>query len=125
MRVPEVIWVWFLHLASCGRCWRWRRVGGALWAWIALAVTLFLRFAVALVVGRSVLRDRQILKYAWLIPLRDLVAVAIWIASLGGHTVTWRGDRFQFEEWQAYSDRAIALYGCAIASAATGTVLQV
>jgi ceramide glucosyltransferase len=71
---------------------------GALWAWSAVAVTMFLRFAVALVVGLSVLRDRQILKYAWLIPLRDLVAAAIWFASLGGHTVTWRGDRFHLKK---------------------------
>lgn len=71
---------------------------GALWAWSALAVTMFLRLAVALVVGQSVLRDRQILKYAWLIPLRDLVAAAIWFASLGGHTVTWRGERFHLKD---------------------------
>jgi ceramide glucosyltransferase len=67
----------------------------AWWAWIALGVTLVLRLAVALIVGRGVLRDRQVLKYAWLIPLRDLLAVVVWIASLGGHSVTWRGDRFQ------------------------------
>jgi ceramide glucosyltransferase len=67
---------------------------GALWSWATLASTLFLRGAVALVVGWKVLRDRQVLKYAWLIPLRDLVAVVVWIASLRGHTVTWRGDRF-------------------------------
>jgi ceramide glucosyltransferase len=60
-------------------------------------VTLFLRFAVALVVGRGVLGNRQILKDAWLIPLRDLLAVVVWIASLGGHTVTWRGDRFRLK----------------------------
>ncbi len=70
---------------------------GALWAWGALAITLFLRLAVAFVVGRSVLRDRQTLKYAWLIPVRDLIAAAIWVASLGGHTVTWRGDRFRLK----------------------------
>jgi len=70
---------------------------GALWAWSALAVTMFLRFAVALVVGQNVLHDRKILKYAWLIPVRDLVATAIWFASLRGHTVTWRGDRFHLK----------------------------
>jgi ceramide glucosyltransferase len=70
---------------------------GSLWAWFALAVTLLLRLAVALVVGRHVLGDRQVLRYAWLIPLRDLVGVAVWIASLGGHTVTWRGDRFRLD----------------------------
>jgi ceramide glucosyltransferase len=70
----------------------------ALWAWGALAVTLCLRFAVALIVGRGVLKDRQTLKDAWLIPLRDLVAVAVWIVSLGGHTVTWRGGRFRLQD---------------------------
>jgi ceramide glucosyltransferase len=71
---------------------------GALWAWTGLAVTLFLRFAVALIVGWEVLQDSQVLKDAWLIPLRDLLAVVVWIASLGGHTVIWRGDHFQLKD---------------------------
>ena len=70
---------------------------GALWACVVLAVTLSLRLAVAVVVGRGVLRDHMILTRAWLIPLRDLLAAAIWVASLGGHTVTWRGDRFRLK----------------------------
>jgi ceramide glucosyltransferase len=70
----------------------------ALWAWSALAITLLLRFAVALFVGSGVLADREVLKYAWLIPVRDLLAVAVWIVSLGGHTVTWRGDRFHLKD---------------------------
>ena len=68
---------------------------GELWAWSALAVTLLLRGAVAQVVGLNVLKDRQVLKYVWLVPLRDLVAVAVWVFSLGGHEVVWRGERFQ------------------------------
>jgi ceramide glucosyltransferase len=68
---------------------------GALWGCSALAVTVVLRVAVALVVGSSVLKDQQVLKYLWLIPLRDLVAVVVWIVSLGGHDVIWRGERFQ------------------------------
>ncbi len=68
---------------------------GALWAWVLAGITLFLRAAVALVVGRSVLRDRQLLRQLWLLPLRDLIAVGVWIASLVGHTVSWRGDRFE------------------------------
>jgi ceramide glucosyltransferase len=71
---------------------------GALWGWSGLAIILFLRCAVALVVGRGVLRDRHILKYVWLLPLRDLMAAAIWITSLGGHTVTWRGDSFRLQD---------------------------
>jgi ceramide glucosyltransferase len=71
---------------------------GARWSWGALACTALLRLAVALVVGRGVLGDREVLKNAWLIPLRDLVAVAVWIVSLGGHTVSWRGERFRLKD---------------------------
>lgn len=69
----------------------------ALWAWATLATTLLLRCAIALVVGKTILHDRQIAKNLWLIPLRDLLAVAIWIASLAGNTVTWRGEHFRLE----------------------------
>jgi len=72
--------------------------GGAFWACITLAIVLLLRFAVALVVGRGVLKDRRVVKNAWLIPLRDLLAVVVWVVSLGGHTVTWRGDRFGLKD---------------------------
>ena len=72
--------------------------GGALWSWGTLASTVSLRFAVALAVGWKVLRDRQVLRYVWMVPLRDLVAVVIWIVSLGGHTVTWRGDQFKLRD---------------------------
>jgi len=67
---------------------------GAFWSWVSLTTTLLLRLAVAGAVGWGVLKDRQVFKFAWLIPLRDLIAVGVWIASLAGNTVTWRGDRF-------------------------------
>jgi ceramide glucosyltransferase len=70
---------------------------GAIWSWGALALTAVLRLIVALSVGWSILRDRQVLRFAWLIPLRDLLAVVIWIAGLVGHTVIWRGDRFRLK----------------------------
>ena len=65
------------------------------WAWSVIAATLLLRFVVAFVVGGAVLYDRQVLRFCWLIPLRDLIAVGVWVASFAGHTVTWRGDRFR------------------------------
>jgi ceramide glucosyltransferase len=64
------------------------------WAWGVLGAVVLLRVAAAAVVGKSVLEDRQVLKYLWLLPLRDLLAAAVWAAALAGHTVTWRGDRF-------------------------------
>jgi ceramide glucosyltransferase len=68
---------------------------GALWAWGFLASTVGLRVAVALVVGWSVLRDHQVLPLLALLPLRDFIALLVWIASLAGHTVVWRGDSFR------------------------------
>ena len=72
--------------------------GGAAWSLATLLLTLFLRYTVTLVVGWFVLRDGQVMKYPWLIPLRDLLAMLVWIASLGGHTVIWRGDRFRLKD---------------------------
>lgn len=69
--------------------------GAAWWAWLILGCVLMLRIAVALVVGKSVLKDRQVPALLWLLPIRDLIAVAIWIVSFWGHVVTWRGDRFE------------------------------
>lgn len=64
------------------------------WSGAVLGTTALLRFAVAVAVGSCVLKDKLLLRNLWLLPVRDLVAVAIWIASFAGHTVTWRGDRF-------------------------------
>jgi ceramide glucosyltransferase len=70
---------------------------GAPWSWAVAATTIVLRSAVAIVIGKYLLRDLQVLRYFWLLPFRDLIAVGVWIASFTGHTVTWRGDRFQLK----------------------------
>ena len=67
---------------------------GAGWAWELLAAVAIARFAVAVVVGRFVLQDRQMARLFGLIPLRDFVAVLVWLVSFAGHTVTWRGESF-------------------------------
>jgi len=71
---------------------------GAPWAWALLVATTSLRVAVALVVGWSVLRDRQIFSLLALLPLRDFAALLVWFASLFGHKVVWRGDVFRLED---------------------------
>jgi ceramide glucosyltransferase len=70
---------------------------GASWSWAVLGLTALLRLAVAITVGRFVLRDRALRRNLWLIPLRDLIAVGVWVASFFGHTVTWRGERFELK----------------------------
>jgi ceramide glucosyltransferase len=71
---------------------------GAPWLWGVLGVVALLRVTVALTVGKGVLCDNQVLGQLWLLPLRDLIAVGVWIASFAGHTVTWRGDRFTLKK---------------------------
>lgn len=71
--------------------------GGVPWTWAVLIAMLIMRLAVALVIGGSILQDRQVLSGLWLIPLRDLIAVGVWLASFAGHTVTWRGDKFELK----------------------------
>jgi ceramide glucosyltransferase len=72
--------------------------GASPWSWLVLAAMLLLRSIVGLVVCRSVLQDEEAVERLWLLPLRDLIAVGVWIASFAGHTVTWRGDRFQLKK---------------------------
>ena len=69
----------------------------AAWALEVLAAVVLARFAVAIVVGRFVLNDLQVPKRLWMLPVRDLIAVVIWLVSFAGHTVTWRGDRFRLK----------------------------
>ena len=61
--------------------------------WI-LALSFFLRLSLAMTVGAEVLGDHQVLPNLWLLPLRDLVATALWIAGFCGNTIVWRGERF-------------------------------
>jgi len=70
---------------------------GAGWAWMLLAGTAGLRIAVAVVVGRFVLGDRQAMRSLALIPVRDVIALLVWMRSFVGHDVVWRGDRFRLE----------------------------
>ncbi len=61
--------------------------------WLA-GLSLFLRLAMAMTVGASVLGDHQVLPSLWLLPLRDLVAMGVWVAGFAGNTIVWREERF-------------------------------
>jgi ceramide glucosyltransferase len=63
-----------------------------------LGMSFFLRLALAMTVGAEVLRDHQVLPSLWLLPLRDVVAMGVWIAGFSGNTIVWRGQRFQLKD---------------------------
>jgi len=48
-------------------------------------------------VGAEVLGDHQVLPLLWLLPFRDLVAMALWAAGFAGNTIVWRGEVFELK----------------------------
>jgi ceramide glucosyltransferase len=60
-------------------------------------VLLMIRMAMALVAGRFALGSEIVAKYFYLIPVRDLCGVAVWLVGLFGNSVEWRGRRLQLD----------------------------
>ncbi len=61
--------------------------------WI-FGLSFFLRLSQAMTVGAEVLGDHQVLPNLWLLPLRDVLHMGIWIAGYAGNTIVWRGEEF-------------------------------
>lgn len=68
--------------------------GASLSSIALLSLLLVARVTLALAIGVGVLRDRQVLRDLWLLPLRDLVGLGVWAWSYAGNTVVWRGQKF-------------------------------
>ncbi len=71
--------------------------GFELWSFSLLSLVVLARVAVALSVGVGILRDEQVLRDLWLLPVRDFFAMAVWAWSFAGDTVVWRGERFRLK----------------------------
>ena len=71
---------------------------GAAWAWALLLAVAAMRGAVATVVGIWVLDDHHVPRFLALIPVRDVLALLVWLVSFTGHTVAWRGDSFKLHK---------------------------
>src|SRR5271166_6279326 len=68
------------------------------WIWMVFALTAIVRVTSAVIVGRRVLQDPQVLRGLWFLPHRDFVALAVWIVSYFGNEVEWRGMRFRLRD---------------------------
>ena len=87
---------WALLLLACSQ--------GALWAWSICVAAVAMRVTVAMVVGNTVLGDHQILSDLWLLPIRDVIALLLWIVSFAGRRVAWRGDLFTLRDGKLVRD---------------------
>jgi ceramide glucosyltransferase len=70
---------------------------GESWAWGLLAAALAVRGAMALVTARLALSDRKFMRSIWLLPLRDFLAVFLWLGGLTGRKIVWRGEVFDLK----------------------------
>jgi ceramide glucosyltransferase len=72
--------------------------GFALWSFTLLSLVVLARVSVALSVGVGLLRDGQVLRDIWLLPLRDFFGLGFWAWSFASDTVVWRGDHFTLKD---------------------------
>src|SRR5579884_270144 len=68
--------------------------GADLFSIALLSLVFAARVMLALAVGVGVLRDLEVLRDLWLLPLRDALALCVWAWSYAGNTVVWRGQEF-------------------------------
>jgi len=77
----------------------WARLGalvsGSAGAIALLGAYFVLRMSVAWTVGVWGLQDESAKKKLWLLPLRDALHFAVWVASFFSNTVTWGGTEFR------------------------------
>ena len=71
---------------------------GAAWAWALFAIAFAARVAIGLASALAVLGDVQPVHDLILLPLRDLIAPAVWAIGLFGSRIDWRGDIFELRE---------------------------
>ena len=72
--------------------------GFALPSFTLLSLVVLARVAVALQVGAGILRDGQVFRDLWLLPLRDCFGLVFWAWSYAGEDVVWRGERFLLKD---------------------------
>ena len=73
----------------------WSIVALAAGHWWAAALAMSLRMFAGIWIGAGILRDPEVLRNAWMIPLRDLFGFAVWAGGLNGDTVYWRDRTLQ------------------------------
>ncbi len=76
--------------------------GFALPSLTLFSLVLLARVALALSAGIGILRDGQVLRDLWLLPLRDCFGLLFWAWSYAGDEVVWRGERLHLRRGVLY-----------------------
>ncbi len=75
----------------------WAVVAAMLGMWTVAAAILLIRMMMAIEAGWFKMRSPDVLRLMFLIPVRDLFGVAVWIAGLFGNIVIWRGRKLRLD----------------------------
>jgi ceramide glucosyltransferase len=73
----------------------WAVLAFAVGLWWAGAAAVGLRLVAAYLVGARVLKDGNVKRFFWMIPLRDLFGFAVWAGAIFGSKVLWRGQKLR------------------------------
>jgi len=72
--------------------------GGVWWSWLLLIAAFAARAASAFSTAWLTLQDSFLFRDFWLVPLREVLALATWIWSYAGNSITWRGEYFRLKD---------------------------
>ena len=61
----------------------------------AIMLLYCIRLTVATIFSRCLVRDKLLPAWAWLLPVRDLLAFLTWVGAFMGNKVQWRGHSFR------------------------------
>jgi ceramide glucosyltransferase len=64
---------------------------------LTVIAILLARICLAQNLQRRLTPERKLVSPFWLVPVKDLLQVAIWVGAFAGNTVEWRGRRMQLK----------------------------
>jgi hypothetical protein len=53
------------------------------------------RMSVAVDLSRRLTRTSDAVAWAWLVPVKDLLQAALWVAAFTGNRIEWRGESYR------------------------------
>jgi ceramide glucosyltransferase len=65
------------------------------WTGVLVGLVLALRYALALLIQKRVIRDPSWPRWLFLLPVKDVVSFFVWLWSFAGSKVYWRGTRYR------------------------------
>jgi len=90
--------VWAIFWLLCGLVWASMQNPVAAnhdwWALIVPAALIVFRILLAADLQHQLTKSWSHARFAWLVPIRDLLQAALWICAFAGRRIEWRGRRF-------------------------------